>query len=39
MWRDGPEAEFGSVLLHDVPNQSFGHALTPALAGSTYATE
>ena len=36
---DGPEPEFGSVLLYDVPNQSFGHARTPALAGSTYATE
>jgi hypothetical protein len=39
MRRDGPEPEFGSVLLYDVPYQSFGHALTPALSGSTYATE
>ena len=39
MRRDGSEAEFGSVLLHHVPNQSFGHALTPSLPGSADATE
>src|SRR6266851_68793 len=32
--RDAPETEFDGVLLHDVPNQAFGHAVTPALSGS-----
>ena len=38
MWRDGPEAELGSLLLHDVPNQALGHALTPAFAGAAHST-
>ena len=37
--RDGPEAEFASVLLHHVPNQAFGHALAPAFASPADATE
>jgi hypothetical protein len=39
MGRDGPEPQFGTVLLHDVPNQAFGHAVTPAFAGSAHAAE
>ncbi len=39
MRRDAPEAEFGGVLLYDVPNQAFGHAVTPALSGTANAAE
>ena len=39
MGRDGPEAEFAGVLLHDVPNQAFGYAVTPTFAGSADAAE
>jgi hypothetical protein len=33
MRRDGPESEFGSLLLDDVPNQAFGRALAPKSVG------
>jgi len=39
MGRNSPEAEFGGVLLHDVPNQAFGHAVTPAFSGSASGAE
>jgi hypothetical protein len=39
MRRDAPETEFGGVLLHDVPNQALGYAVTPALSGSADAAE
>jgi hypothetical protein len=37
--RDGPEAELASVLLYHMPNEAFGHALTPAFASPADAME
>ena len=37
--RNLPEAQFGSVPLDDVPDQSLANAVTPALPGSADAAK